>query len=178
MLCALVEAPRRPVRPLADRSRDARRLRVWLRARRIRAVIPESPLAAGKRRRRRGRPPLLDRVQYARYNAAERMRVAGVGVRPEHRNLTTRFDERPDSFLAMVKPAASGDSCVRRFRTESELGVAPMATPTARNGSEIAFWPSSLICLAALTLPALALPFALASRARARHRGPEGWVRG
>lgn len=105
-VCSLVEAPRRPTRLLADRGYDAKRIRAWLRDRRIRAVIPERKLPAGKARRRRGRPPVLDRAQYARRNVVERL----VGWLKEHRSLGTRFDKRADSFLAMVKLG-----CIRRL---------------------------------------------------------------
>jgi transposase len=105
-VCSLVEVPRRPVRLLADRGYDAKRIRAWLRERRIRAVIPEREPPDGKTRRRRGRPPVLDRAQYARRNAIERF----VGWLKEHRSLATRFDKRADSFLAMVKLG-----CIRRL---------------------------------------------------------------
>ena len=105
-VCGLVEAPRRPVRLLADRGYDAKRIRAWLRERRIRAVIPERKLGAGQTRRRRGRPPVLEKTQYARRNAVERL----VGWLKEHRSLATRFDKRADSFLAMVKLG-----CIRRL---------------------------------------------------------------
>jgi len=105
-VCGLVEAPRRPTRLLADRGYDAKRIRAWLRARRIRAVIPERKLPAGKTRRRRGRPPVLEKAQYARRNAVERL----VGWLKEHRSLATRFDKLASSFLAMVKLA-----CIRRL---------------------------------------------------------------
>lgn len=111
-VCALVEAPRRPTRLLADRGYDAKRIRPgpipvpWLRARRIRAVIPERKLPAGKKRRRRGRPPVLEKAQYARRNAVERL----IGWLKEHRSLATRFDKLAVSFLAMVKLA-----CIRRL---------------------------------------------------------------
>jgi transposase len=105
-VCALVEAPRRPRWLLADRGYDAKRIRAWLRERRIRAVIPERKLAPGKKRRRRGRPPVLDKALYARRNAVERL----VGWLKEHRSLATRFDKRADSFLAMVKLG-----CIRRL---------------------------------------------------------------
>lgn len=105
-VCGLVDAPRRPKRLLADRGYDARRIRAWLRARRIRAVIPERKLRAGAERRRRGRPPVLDRSLYARRNAVERL----IGWLKEHRSLATRFDKLASSFLAMVKLA-----CIRRL---------------------------------------------------------------
>ena len=105
-VCALVDAPRRPQRLLADRGYDAKRIRAWLRARRIRAVIPERKLPAGKRRRRRGRPPVLQKEQYKRRNAVERL----IGWLKEHRSLATRFDKLAASFLAMVKLA-----CIRRL---------------------------------------------------------------
>lgn len=105
-VCALVEAPHRPRRLIADRGYDAKRIRAWLRARRIRAVIPERKLRAGAKRRRRGRPPVLDAEQYKRRNAVERL----VGWLKEHRSLATRFDKTAASFLAMVKLA-----CIRRL---------------------------------------------------------------
>lgn len=104
--CALVVAPRRPQRVIADRGYDAKRVRAWLRARRVRAVIPERRLPAGKKRRRRGRPPVLDVEQYRRRNAVERL----VGWLKEHRSVATRFDKLGSSFLAMVKLA-----CIRRL---------------------------------------------------------------
>ena len=104
--CALVDAPRRPKRLLADRGYDSKRVRAWLRERRVRAVIPERKTPKGKKRRRRGRPPVLDRVQYARRNAVERL----IGFLKEHRSIATRFDKLASSFLAMVKLA-----CIRRL---------------------------------------------------------------
>ena len=104
--CALVAAPRPPKRLIADRGYDARRIRAWLRQRRIRAVIPERRLAAGKKRRRRGRPPVLQADQYRRRNQVERL----VGWLKEHRSLATRFDKLASSFLAMIKLA-----CIRRL---------------------------------------------------------------
>lgn len=101
-----VEAPRRPTRLIADRGYDAKGIRSWLRERRIRAVIPERRLAEGTKRRRRGRPPVLDKGQYRRRNAVERL----VGWLKEHRSIATRFDKLAVSFLAMVKLA-----CIRRL---------------------------------------------------------------
>lgn len=105
-VCGLVDAPRRPKRLIADRGYDARRIRSWLRERRIRAVIPERRPAKGKRRRRRGRPPVIEKALYARRNAVERL----IGWLKEHRSLATRFDKMARSFLAMVKLA-----CIRRL---------------------------------------------------------------
>jgi transposase len=105
-VCALVEAPRRPKRLIADRGYDAKRIRAWLRRRQIRAVIPERKLAAGRSRRRRGRPPVLQAEEYKRRNAVERL----IGWLKEHRSLATRFDKLASSFLAMVKLA-----CIRRL---------------------------------------------------------------
>lgn len=105
-VCSLVEAPRRPKQLLADRGYDVARIRRWLADRRIRAVIPEKRLARGKKRRRRGRPPVLDTAQYVRRNAVERL----VGWLKEHRGLATRFDKLARSFLAMAKLA-----CIRRL---------------------------------------------------------------
>lgn len=106
--CALVEAPRRPKRMIADRGYDAKRVRAWLRKRRIRAVIPERKLAAGQKRRRRGRPPVLDTTPYRRRNVVERL----IGWLKEHRSVATRFDKLASSFLAMVQMA-----CIRRLLT-------------------------------------------------------------
>lgn len=105
-VCDLVGAPRRPRRLIADRGYDARRIRAWLRERRIRAVIPERRPAEGRRRRRRGRPPVIEKALYARRNAVERL----IGWFKEHRSLATRFDKLARSFLAMVKLA-----CIRRL---------------------------------------------------------------
>ena len=61
---------------IAERSYDAsKRVRAWLRQRRIRAVIPRRRGAAGRRNRRRGRPPQVPAEWYAQHkqhNAVER----------------------------------------------------------------------------------------------------------
>jgi transposase len=91
---------------IADRGYDAKRIRAWLGARRIRAVIPERKPPPGKKRRRRSRPPVLQTDQYRRRNAIERL----VGWLKEHRSLATRYNKLAASFLAMVKLA-----CIRRL---------------------------------------------------------------
>jgi transposase len=65
----------------------------------IRCVIPEKRVPAGKRRRRRGRPPSFCRATYRQRNVVERL----VGWLKEHRRIATRFDKLASGFLAMVK---------------------------------------------------------------------------
>lgn len=69
-------------------------------------MIPERKVQAGAKCRRRGPPPTLDREQYRRRNAVERL----VGWLKEHRSVAMRFDKLGSSFLAMVKLA-----CIRRL---------------------------------------------------------------
>ena len=69
-------------------------------------MIPEKRIPAGKRRRRRGRPPTFCRATYRRRNVIERL----VGWLKEHRRIATRFEKLASSFMAMVKL-----SFVRRY---------------------------------------------------------------
>ncbi len=72
-------------------------------------MIPEKRIPAGKRRRRRGRPPTFCSATYQRRNVVERL----VGWLKEHRRIATRIEKLASGFLAMVKL-----SFVRRyFRT-------------------------------------------------------------
>ncbi len=96
----------RPKLVVADRGYDASAFRRYLRRRGIRCVIPEKRVPAGKRRRRRGRPPTFCRATYRRRNVVERL----VGWLKEHRRIATRFEKLASSFLAMVKL-----SFVRRY---------------------------------------------------------------
>ena len=91
----------RPKLVVADRGYDAGAFRRYLRRRGIRCVIPEKRVPAGKRRRRRGRPPTFCGVAYRRRNVVERL----VGWLKEHRRIATRFEKLASSFLAMVKLA-------------------------------------------------------------------------
>jgi len=63
----------RPKLVVADRGYDAGAFRRHLRRRGIRCVIPEKRVPAGKRRRRRGRPPTFCRTTYCQRNVVERM---------------------------------------------------------------------------------------------------------
>ena len=72
---------------------------------------PKSPslrgLPRGKRRRRRGRPPLFCPQIYQGRNIIERL-VGWLNPKNrslEHRRLATRFEKLATSFLAMVKLA-------------------------------------------------------------------------
>jgi transposase len=96
----------RPKVVVADRGYDAGAFRRYLRRRGIRCVIPEKRIPAGKRRRRRGRPPTFCRTTYCQRNMVERQ----VGWLKEHRRIATRFEKLASSFLAMVKL-----SFVRRY---------------------------------------------------------------
>ena len=96
----------RPKLVVADRAYDAGAFRRYLRRRGIRCMIPEKRVPAGKRRRRRGRPPPFCRTTYRRRNVVERL----VGWLKEHRRIATRFEKLASSFLAMVKV-----SFVRRY---------------------------------------------------------------
>ena len=84
---------------VADRGYDASAFRRYLRRRGIRCVIPEKRVPAGKRRRRRGRPPTFCRATYQQRNVIERL----VGWLKDHRRIATRFEKLAVSFLAMVK---------------------------------------------------------------------------
>ena len=96
----------RPKLVVADRGYDAGAFRRHLRRRGIRCVIPEKRVPAGKRRRRRGRPPAFCGATYRRRNVVERV----VGWLKEHRRIATRFEKLASSFMAMVKL-----SFVRRY---------------------------------------------------------------
>jgi transposase len=96
----------RPKLVVADRAYDVAAFRKYLRHRGIRCVIPEKRVPAGKRRRRRGRPPAFCRTTYQQRNVIERL----VGWLKEHRRIATRFEKLASSFLAMVKL-----SFVRRY---------------------------------------------------------------
>ncbi len=89
----------RPKLVVADRGYDAGDFRRYLRCRSIRCVIPEKRVPAGKRRRRRGRPPTFCKTIYRQRNVVERV----VGWLKEHRRIATRFEKLANSYLAMVK---------------------------------------------------------------------------
>ena len=85
-------ARRRPQRVAGDMAYNNQRIRGWLRARRIGAVIPRPK---NQRRRR------FDRERYRGRNVVERL----IGWLKERRRLATRFEKLAVNFLAMIKIA-------------------------------------------------------------------------
>lgn len=86
----------RPKRIGGDKAYHARRIRQWLRAHGIGAVIPPR----GQRGKRRcGRPVTYDRLRYRARNVIERC----IGWLKECRSLATRFEKLALHFLGMVQ---------------------------------------------------------------------------
>lgn len=87
---------RRPRRLAGDKGYAYRRVRAWLRSRRIRAVIPHAPHQEGKI------PPSgFDPETYRRRNIIERC----VGWLKEWRRIGTRFEKLAVNFMGMLKLA-------------------------------------------------------------------------
>jgi transposase len=87
---------RRPKRVAADRGYHAQRIRQWLRARGIQAVIPPKK-QRGKRKR--GRPVTYNLIYYRARNVVER----SIGWLKEYRSITTRFEKLAVNYLSLVK---------------------------------------------------------------------------
>ena len=83
---------RRPKRVAGDMAYNNKRIRSWLRSRRMGAIIPRFK---NQRRRR------FDRVRYKGRNVVERL----IGWLKERRRLATRFEKLAVNFLAMIKIA-------------------------------------------------------------------------
>src|SRR5215217_8707501 len=86
----LLEAVARPKRLIADKAYDVDRLRTWLKARRIKAVIPSTAL--------RTVPYPLDRAAYRRRNLIERL----FGRLKNWRRIATRYDRLARNYLAGI----------------------------------------------------------------------------
>ena len=84
----------RPKRLAADKAYSQPRIRRWLRAHRIQAVIPQR---SDQLRQHRGRPLIFDARAYRRRNQVERC----VGRLKDFRRLSTRYEKYADSFQAM-----------------------------------------------------------------------------
>lgn len=89
---------RRPAMVAGDKGYDLPPVRRWLRAHRIRAVIPEKTRPAHWRARR-GRPLTFDCTAYRRRNTIERC----VGWLKEARRVATRFEKLAVHYLGVVK---------------------------------------------------------------------------
>lgn len=91
----------RPRRLIADRGYDSKAVRRALRERGVRAVIPERRVPKGKRRRRRGRPPVVTKEAYRRRSIVEQL----IGWLKECRRVATRYEKLAVNYLAMVELA-------------------------------------------------------------------------
>lgn len=88
----------RPEQLAGDRGYSHRRIRRWLRAHHIRAVIPERRDQIAQHR---GRPPAFDAAQYRRRNTVERT----IGWLKQARAIATRYDKLALHYLAQLKLA-------------------------------------------------------------------------
>ena len=88
----------RPRRIGADKAYQAQRIRHWLRAHGLGAVIPPQDQQG---RRRRGRPIGYDRCRYRGRNVIER----SIGWLKECRSVATRFEKLALHYLGMVQLA-------------------------------------------------------------------------
>jgi len=83
---------------IADKGYDSQRIRKALRERKVRAQIPEKELPEGKKRRRKGRKPQLDKQLYKRRNVVERL----VSKLKEMRRFACRFDKLAHNYLQFI----------------------------------------------------------------------------
>jgi transposase len=90
---------------LADKAYSSRAIRLHLRQRKIRAVIPQPADQAANRKRRGsrgGRPPAFDRRAYKQRNTVERC----INKLKQWRGLATRYDKTATIYLAGLHLAA------------------------------------------------------------------------
>jgi transposase len=90
MAVPLISAIAPPRRLIADKAYDADSFRAWLKARRIKAVIPSTAS--------RTVPYPLDRAAYRRRNLIERL----FGRLKNWRRLATRYDRLARNYLAAL----------------------------------------------------------------------------
>ena len=90
MAVPLLNAVETPKRLIADKAYDVDSLRNWLKARRIKAVIPSTAT--------RTVPYPLDRVAYRRRNLIERL----FGRLKNWRRLATRYDRLARNYIAAL----------------------------------------------------------------------------
>ena len=101
----LLATIRRPRRLLADKAYDANSLRIWLKERRIKAVIPPNPT--------RKHPHSYDPDAYKGRNLIERMFCR----LKDFRRIATRYDKRADVFLSTILLAAAITWWINEVRT-------------------------------------------------------------
>ena len=95
----------RPGRVLGDKAYSSSAIRAHLRARGIKATIPEPADQASNRRRRGGRggrPPAFDPIACKQRNTVER----AFGRLRQHRAVATRFDKRDFVWRGTVDVAS------------------------------------------------------------------------
>ena len=99
---------KRPDSLAADKAYGSKANRAALRARKIKAVIPEKTDQIANRQRKGshgGRPPTFDSVAYKDRNQIER----GFGRRKHWRGMATRFDKLAQSYQATLDLAETLD---------------------------------------------------------------------
>lgn len=88
----------RPARLAGDKGYSVRRIREWLRRRKIEAVIPQRKDQIAQQH---GRPLKFDKDAYRQRSIIERC----IGWLKECRRIATRFEKLAVNFLAMIKVA-------------------------------------------------------------------------
>ena len=113
----------RPGRVLGDKAYSSAAIRAHLRARGIKATIPEPSDQARNRSRRGaagGRPPAFDPAAYKQRNTVER----AFGKLRQHRAVATRFDKRDFVWRGTVDVAS-----IRIESTRAAVGDPPRPLP-------------------------------------------------
>lgn len=92
---------KKPKVVVADKGYDSQIIRKALREQSIKAQIPEKTLPEGKKRRRKGRPPVVKEEVYRQRNIIERL----FGKMKEMRRFACRFDKLAESYMAFIQLA-------------------------------------------------------------------------
>jgi transposase len=92
---------KKPKVVVADKGYDSQILRKALREQLIKAQIPQRSLPEGSRRRRKGRPPMVNKMLYRQRNIIERL----FGRLKEMRRFSCRFDKLASTYMAFIQLA-------------------------------------------------------------------------